>query len=245
MLRAQVLKPIYIPSEHIEADRDLLRQRNRSVKDLTRVKNRVKSILMTKGIDIPEVYAKGSQVWSKRFLTWLKQVDMGIDEFKSVLLNFIEHGEFLRVQVLKLNRQVRALSKADRYSPNPQLVFSIPGIGLITGMTLLTELGPIERFAHLDQLCSYVGLIPTMHNSGNKVSVGEMTHRGRKVLKVMVIEASWMAVRYDPALHQRYEALRKQGMTANKAIIRIAKKLLNRFRHVVLTQTPYQIGVVQ
>jgi len=80
-------------------------------------------------------------------------------------------------------------------------------------MILLTELGPIERFPSLDHLCSYVGLIPDTQGSGDKEHVGEITQRGHSHLRSLLIEASWVAVRKDPALmmafHEYLKRMRK------------------------------------
>ena len=51
-----------------------------------------------------------------------------------------------------------------------------------------------------DDLCDYIGLVPMMKGSGPKLYTGKMINRGRKELKIMIIEAAWDAVRMDPAL---------------------------------------------
>ena len=80
-----------------------------------------------------------------------------------------------------------------------------------------------------------------MHGSGDKMSTGKLINRGRKELKVMIIEAAWEAVRLDPALMARFNELVRR-MNKNKAIIRITRKLLSRMRSVLLTQEPYKTG---
>ena len=71
-----------------------------------------------------------------------------------------------------------------------------------------------------------------------------MTNRGNRRLKKMLIEASWVAIRNDPALALKYGELRKT-MNAQKAIIRIARKLLNRIRFVLIKKEKYVTGIVQ
>ena len=71
-----------------------------------------------------------------------------------------------------------------------------------------------------------------------------MTKRGRKALKIMLIEASWDAMRLDPALMAKFNELTKR-MEKNKAIIRIARKMLSRIRYVLIHQQKYVIGVVK
>jgi transposase len=135
------------------------------------------------------------------------------------------------------------LSGKSRYKYNFELLVTVPGIGLMTAMFILVQIGNINRFKKLDELCSYVGLIPSMHGSGDRIEVGKMVKRGRKILKIMLIEASWVAVRHDPVMMAKFSELCKQ-MKKNKAIIRIARKLLNRIRYILKNQQGYQIGVV-
>ena len=96
----------------------------------------------------------------------------------------------------------------------------------------------------MDELCNYVGFVPSMHGSGDKMQTGKMVRRGRKELKIMLIEASWDAIRIDPALMAKFNELAKR-MHKNKAIIRIARSLLSRIRYVLVNQQPYELSVVK
>jgi Holliday junction resolvasome RuvABC ATP-dependent DNA helicase subunit len=82
-----------------------------------------------------------------------------------------------------------------------------------------------------------------MYGSGDKMVVGKLINRGRKELKIMLIEASWVAIRQDPALMAKFNELIKI-MPNNKGIMRIARKLLNRIRHVIIHQQEYVTRVV-
>ena len=111
-------------------------------------------------------------------------------------------------------------------------------------MTLLTELESIDRFASFDHLCSYVGLVPSTNSSGENEVVGELTPRGHPVLRSAVIESAWVAARLDPALNKSFNEYCKR-MDSNKAIIRIARKLLSRIRFVLKNKKPYIFSVVK
>ena len=86
--------------------------------------------------------------------------------------------------------------------------------------------------------------MPTTNSSGEKESIGNITKRQNKVLRSTIIESSWIAIRNDPALMMAYQKLTKR-MKPTKAIIRIAKKLINRMRYVLKNQTFYETAVVQ
>jgi transposase len=123
------------------------------------------------------------------------------------------------------------------------LLFGIPGIGLITGMTFLVEIGDINRFSSTNDFASYVGLVPSCHSSGEKENNGEITSRAKKILRDLIVESAWSAARKDPALHKAFVDFCKR-MEPNKALIRIARKLLNRIYHVLKTKTEYKCGTV-
>ena len=109
-------------------------------------------------------------------------------------------------------------------------------------MTFLVQIGDVRRFERLDDLCDYIGLVPMMHGSGDKMHTGKLINRGRKELKIMIIEAAWEAVRLDPALIMKFNELASR-MNKNKAIIRIARKLVSRMRFVLMNQEPYTLGI--
>lgn len=243
-LRSEEFVAIHIPDPKTEADRSLVRQRFRMMKDLSRTKNRVKSLLDQFGIELPRHFCSAtSRHWSKAYLDWLKKLTVGESSLKKVFDNYLLIGQAQREQLLLLNKGVRDLSQTDSYRDNCQLLQSVPGIGILTAMTFLTQLNDIKRFKCLDDLCSFVGLIPRMHGSGDKMKVGKMVRRGRKELKIMLIEASWDGVRKDPALMAKFSELSKR-MNKNKAIIRIARKLLSRVRWVLVNQKRYELGGV-
>jgi transposase len=244
-LRNKDFEAIHVPDRNLEADRALVRQRFRLTKDISRTKNRVKSLLYQFGIDIPEQLTKAqTRHWSKVYITWLKELSIREGTLRQTLDTYIQIGEILRNQLLRVNKQVRELSQTDPYRRNYILLRSIPGIGLMISMSLLVQLGDIRRFKRLDDLCNYVGLVPSMHGSGEQMKTGKMLRRGRKEIKIMLIEASWEAIRKDPALMASFNELTKR-MNKNKAIIRIARKLLSRIRFVLLNQQEYELSIVK
>ena len=244
-LRSKEFEAIHVPDQKLEADRALVRQRFRLTKDVGRTKNRVKSLLFQFNIPIPDRFTSAqTRHWSKVYINWLKGLEIEQQSLKQVLDNYIAVGERQRNDLLMVNKQVRNLSLTDAYYHNYQLLLSVQGIGLVTAITFLVQIGDINRFEQLDDLCNYVGLVPKMYGSGEKMQVGGMIKRGRKELKIMLIEASWDAIKKDPALMLKFNELSKK-MHKNKAIIRIARKILSRMRFVLQNQQRYELGVVQ
>jgi transposase len=244
-LRSKEFEAIHVPEQSLEADRALVRQRFRIMKDVTRTKARVRSLLFQFNISVPDRFTLGqARSWSKVYINWLKELQIEHESLKQTLDNYIRIGELQRKELLSVNRQVRTLSQNDTYRNNYNLLISIPGIGFLTAMTFLAQISDIRRFERLDDLCDYIGLVPMMHGSGDKMYTGKLINRGRKELKIMIIEAAWEAVRLDPALMVKFNELARR-MNKNKAIIRIARKLVSRMRFVLMAQEQYTLGITE
>jgi transposase len=244
MLRGQSLEGIHIPEQKLEADRALARHRFKVSKDLSRYKNKVKSLLFQFDIRIPERFTDGqTREWTKSFTKWLKELTFDYPTLKLTLDFYIETAEFLRKQKQQIDKELRKLGNSEEYREEYQNLISIPGIGPTAAITFLLQIGDIRRFQNMDKLCSYVGLMPSMYGSGDRLVTGKMIKRGKKEFKITLIEASWIAVRKDPALMASFNKLKKR-MAKNKAIIRIARKLLTRMRYILLNNQKYELGLV-
>lgn len=242
-LRAGDLKAIYVPSKESEELRSLVRYRKTLVRDISRGKNRIKSHLYFHGIKIPEEQAQPSKYWSNRFTTWLKGVQLSTPFGTIVLQDLLDNNLSLRKKLLFVTKEIRSASKSDRYLKAYLLLTSVPGIGPITAMTIISELEYIARFKNLDKLCSYIGLVPTTNSTGETDRTGGVTPRANRALRSSIIESAWVAARIDPALSLAYNELCKR-MKPTKAIIRIAKKLLNRVRYVLINETEYVHSII-
>ncbi|MBR9977534.1 MAG: IS110 family transposase [Bacteroidetes bacterium] len=239
-LRSGNMKPICIPSVVAVEDRALVRQRRGIVKKLSRNKTQIRMLLFNLGVKIPEDIV--DKYWSRIFITWIGEQELSSPSGTEALQSLLRELLFLRSELLLITRKIRALSRTDAYADSVALLCGIPGIGMITAMVLLCELVDIARFANTDRLASYVGLIPREHSSGNKVHFGKLTHRSNTHLRNSIIEAAWIASRNDPALLALYENAARR-MSKTKAIVIVARRLLNRIRFVLTTGEAYQLGV--
>lgn len=239
-LRNNEIEGIYIPSVDLQEAKSLLRSRVKIVTDLTRVKNRIKFFLMYYGIST-DSYADRN--WSKKFIDELYSIKLKTVSGQVALNTYLKELDFLTQQRKQLDKAIVELSKTKQFIDNVNLLLKVPSIGITTAMTLLSEIGDIRRFRTLDQLCCYFGLIPNTHSSGENDRVGRNTRRGNKFLKYVIIECAWMAIRKDTGLYLYYKK-QISRIEPNKAIIKVAKKLLNRIKLVLTEQIEYQVGIV-
>jgi transposase len=195
-LRSKSSSGIYVPEEAILEMRSLIRLRNQIVKDITREKNRIKSLLRFHGIEIPEEFTKLSVGnWSKRFLKWLQEPDLATEYGKKTLELHIDSFVRLRATLLQETRAIREISGKEPFRETIRLLTSVPGIGITTAILLMVELDDITRFSDSAKLAAFIGLTPMCHSSGEKDGTGDITIRKHAMLRCSLIEAAWVAIR--------------------------------------------------
>ena len=239
-LAAGLLHPIHVPSEKLQKQRSLIRFRKKLWGDLVRCKNRLKGELAFQGTIIPKQY--DNPHWSHNFLLWIEEVAKGDEDLGCTLLLMLEEVKALRALLLKTERRLRELMGSEEFKTKSELLRSIPGVGPLTAMLFLLEVGEVERFKSFDQLNRFVGFCPDSHSSGENVKHTGLSIRKQSQLRCMLVEASWQLIRRDAAMLDHYKELTKR-MKGQDAIIRIARKLLRRIRAVMLSKRMYVSGI--
>lgn len=181
--------------------------------------------------------------FTKRLIKWLEDLEMSSTS-RLTMDGYLESYREISKRLLSITAEIRKLSQTPDYKQDFDLLITVPGIGLLTAMTLLTELEDMNRFDSNDKLCGYVGLVPSTNSSGDTERMGDITPRGHSTLRSALIESGWVALRVDPVLTNSYIHYCKR-MKPNKAVIRITKRLLNRIRYVLKNKQPYVCGVIK
>lgn len=236
------LKPLYVPDVYNEQLRSLMRNRFRITQNQTRIKNRIKGFLRNYGINIPREHLSNSR-WSGYFIHWLKSVKLPSTAGQFTLDNLILQLEQTREHLKNILHQLRIETASDNIASIVKALCSVPGIAFISAMSFYTEIINIQRFKDFDSLCSFVGLVPSTYSSGETEYNRGMSFRHNKFLRPLLVEAAWTAVRKDPALTLKFSELIKQ-MPRQRAIIRIAKKLLRRIYHIWRYNENYVFSLV-
>lgn len=241
-LRHGDLRGIYVPPRLQLEDRSLVRTRQNLVRKQTRCKNQIKALLHYYGQYPSAEEVEGS--WSQSFMRWLESLRMKGNSGDRVMQIHLEELRYLRGLIVSLNRDLLLLSREPAYRESVRRLKTVPGVSTLTAMIFLTELVDIDRFASLDRLASYVGLIPDIRASGESERVGGLTFRRNPQLRAVLIEAAWVAARKDPVLLLAFNTYSRR-MKKTVAIVKIARKLLNRMRYVLKNQMDYVPGVIQ
>lgn len=238
-LKRGELTCIHIKRREYMDDTNLIRLRQRLMKDLARQKVRTKHLLYTQGVKYPDRFQRNGSHWSRPFMKWLREEVQLLSAEKMTLLLLCDEVESTRQSILKVTREIRRLSRSDKYRENYELLVSAPGVGLIVAMSILTELdNDPMRFPNERAFVSFLGLIPTCHDSGQKKVNGEKTYRGNKQIGPLIVECSWVAIQHDAELSAYYLDC-CQRMKPQMAIIKVARKLACKLYAVLKTRKKY------
>lgn len=229
------LKSIFIPDEADEAFRSLVRSLGDLTTKTTRVKNQISSFLLCHGLLSSKPKSNG---WSIQFRKELRQMKLSSVCLRMKLDLLVDELDFFIQQKKTLDKQLKELNQDNQ---TIDALMSVSGIGWISALKLKSELISMARFSNNDHLAAFVGLVPATHSSGEHERTLGLVSSGHSELRSLLVEAAWIAVRKDPAMLIYFSkvAARKER---NKAIIQVARKLLNRIRAVWISGKDYQFS---
>lgn len=232
-----MLKQVWVPSPQQLAHRQVIRRRRQLIKDRIRVQNRIKSELCFFGVPLPR--PRGA--WSENFKRWLKAFRFE-DFYQQQSFNrLLEEYEYFCKLIEEQTCLLKQLAATELYAEQVKLLKTIPGVGLITAMELLLELGDITRFARGEQLAAYVGLTPAQYSSGDNIRMGRITRTGKGSLRGILTEVAWTSIKKDLYLRLVFESFRVRS-GKKRAIVAIARRILMRARRMLLDQKPYNLA---
>lgn len=234
LLSRGLLKDVWVPTPKQRCQRQVIRTRRQLIRDRVRTQLRIKAQLRFYGMDIPAPRGKWSQAYLEN-LTRLKFEDRWLEESFRRLL---DEYDFLSEQIKRQTDLLKELSETDDYRESVGILQSVYGIGLISAMEILLEIGDFTRFKRSTQIAAYVGLTPSQYSSGDKVRMGRITGIGKNSLRAILIESSWKLIRCDRRLGRRYEEL-KVRCGGKRAIVAIARRLLISIRAMMINRQPY------
>jgi len=119
-----------------------------------------------------------------------------------------------------------------------EILKSIKGIGDVTAIHFLAEIGDVSRFDNCKKLIAYAGLDPTVHQSGRYVGQSKISKRGNRHLRRVIWLMAVMVARYNKVFREYYLKKREEGFSYKKAIMSVAHKLI-RVVFAMLTHKVY------
>jgi transposase len=211
------LPEVWVPDQATLARRRQVTRRNQIVRQRARLKTIIQSILHAHLVP-PCPHA---DLLGPKGRAWLLGQALPPDEQDAVARHLREHerlSEDLRVVEREIAHE--ALADADT-----KRLMTVPGIDMVVATGLLAAIGPVARFAGPDKLVAYLGLNPSVHQSGDgRARHGRITKQGRTHARTLLVEAAWQAVRGPGPLHAFYQRIaRRRGN--HIAAVAVARKL--------------------
>lgn len=102
------------------------------------------------------------------------------ENYKIALEGYLSVLETVRQEVQVTSGRVQRLAQEDR---DAMLLMTVPGVGYYSALLTKSEIGDVRRFPSAKQLCSYAGLVPSTHASGNACYHGHITKQGSRWLR--------------------------------------------------------------
>jgi len=233
LLRLDYLPTSYIPPRETRHARDLLRHRISLVRQRTQVKNRVHHLLEKNGVKTDTLGY--SDLFGKGGLQCLRSVELPKLERRILDMDLDLLGYLNQV----LKRSDAELARIAWDNHQARLLMTIPGVDYFTALLLLMEIGDIGRFPRPGRLCSYVGLVPGLHQSGERTRMGGVSGPGNKRLRWAMVESARVAVRHDERMRGFYERV-KRRRGDGKAVVAVACKMLKVIWFMLTRREAYQ-----
>jgi len=234
---------VYMPGKEVRQWRETILHRKKIVTKIVQVKNRIRATLKSHGYSKPGI--KGGW-WKKANRLWMRNIcqqSIGVcDLWHMHVCNLLDEFELLESQ---LKRVTLYLDGYLAKNPGGKLLMSIPGVGPRTAEAVLAYTDDVTRFGNYKQYCSYFGLTPKLDESGLCRRLGHISKHGPSVVRWVMCESSWMAIRKSKGLKAFYERVRC-GQDGRKkiAIVAVARKLLSIMRAMLLTGELFNEGLV-
>jgi transposase len=205
---------VHVPSLDVRTWRELINCRSQVIAKRTRAKNALRALLRRAGVVPP----KSPGLWTKKGLAWLRQLDLptASQQLRRDLL--LEEIEALNRQVRRIEQE---LNRRAQQTPAVARLRSIPGVGIRTAEAVAAFLDDPHRFRHAKAVGRYFGLVPCQDQSGDKNRLGHITREGPPVVRQLVAEAAWQAVRRSPTVRAFFERTQR-GDPQRKKIALVA-----------------------
>ncbi|MEV8018053.1 IS110 family transposase [Streptomyces sp. NPDC086554] len=170
---------------------------------------------------------RGASCWSAPGREWLDALPLP-DSARSAVADRLEVIDALQVVIDRLDGVLAQAAKAD---PRVKALCALPGIGPLTALVIVAEIGDIRRFSSARKLASWAGLTPTVRGSDRTVRYGHISKQGDPWLRWIMNQAAQTA-KHTPPYAACFERIaHRRGRKI--ATVAVARKLLTHAYHVL------------
>lgn len=245
-LRGGSLQGIRVPSEDYRLLREYVRLRKMHMSEAARCKQRIKALFLRHGLEFPGATPGG--YWSKQLIQQLREYACAAAlQFK--IGSLLTSMEFSRLQAATTQVEMRRFVQASpEIAESVRYAMSLPGVGWIVATYAVARIGDWRLLGDSKEMASFFGLTQCEDSTGERADRGPITKAGDPVMRSLLIEGAWTAIRKDAELHsfyQRVKANHAKDRAARIAIVAVARKLACRLHCVLKERREYQMRRVE
>jgi len=234
LLAGNELPSVWVPDPQTRQDREVVRARLDVGEKCRRIRTQIRMLLKRAEVARPKTVGKR---WGPKYLAWLRGLTgsasaLGVGS-RVMLGSLLRQMDWLDEETRTLDCAVVDLARQERYRVKAAALDAETGVGLLTAMVFLTEMGDLKRFSNRRQVAAYLGLVPSSNETGERNDCkGHITHHGSPRVRWALCQAAWSRVRNHPGEKGVYERLVAKNPKKKKiAIVACMRRLGIRLWH--------------
>jgi transposase len=177
----------------------------------------------------------GATAFSKENIAWLREQSFGFMD-DAIVRSDLAVLEAVDAQITIIEEKIATIAAEDK---RVRLLMTMTGVGYFTAMLVMAEVGDVSRFRGDKEFASWMGLVPSVHQSGERIRIGGVSGPGNKRLRWALVESAQAAVRFDPrfrGLHERVSRRRGKG----RAVVAVAHEMARIMYFMLVRGEPYR-----
>ena len=230
VLGGNKLPTVCVPGHQMRQDREIVRARLDARDKASAVKTQIISLLKRNAVRPP---AGCTRRWTRAHRAWLGDLALPLG-IRLHLDSLLRQLHALEEEIHALDQAVKNLSEQPRYAAVVRALTGLTGVGVLTAMVFLTEVGQMNRFTNRRKLASYLGLAPSSHASGQRSDrQGHITRQGPARVRRALCQAVWIQIRYDARARAAHERIARGSKQRRKiATVALMRQLAVRLWHI-------------
>lgn len=233
------LSLVHVPQTEVRQWRALIAYRQHLVQRRTKIRNRMRELLLREGQLLP----RHRSAWTQAGMAALAAMSKPLEE---VAMNELWRGELalelaqyeaVQAQIIDLVAKLDALGAANH---QVCLLQSTSGVGPRLAEAVVAMFDDPRRFRRASQVSSYIGMVPKQFDSGETERLGHITRHGNRLVRSLLVEVAWCALRHNPWARETYQRISGGKKSRKKiAIVAVGRKLLVRCWAMLRDDTPW------
>jgi len=219
------LKLVHIPERELRQWRALINYRQQLVRRRTRIKNHLRALLVRENL----MWPRGKRGWTQEALQKLEQWSLPLREVQGGELWRGELGvelQALQATATQIREVEKKLDQIGKTNARVQLLQSAAGVGPRLAEAFAALIDDPQRLKNGKEVGPYLGLVPKQWQSSETDRLGHITRHGSRVLRSLLVEASWAGLRYNPWMRETYQRVKRGSKARRKiAIVAVARRL--------------------